>query len=157
MCASSCVCLCERLCVCVAWWMLTILAGSLSPQSQFHTPSSLPNSKHTHTHTHTNTHTLTRIMRACTCKLKRPNSHICTPTQECTWHLHPSSLSTHTHTHTHFVHVYFSALFLFCPRPSLPFSSISLSLSSFAQLLAMNYVLYPYGVRKVSSGLSFPT
>ena len=99
MCASSCVCLCERLCVCVAWWMLTILAGSLSPQSQFHTPSSLPNSKHTHTHT--NTHTLTRIMRACTCKLKRPNSHICTPTQECTWHLHPSSLSTHTHTHTH--------------------------------------------------------
>lgn len=54
---SCCSCVRVLVCVCVyvsefvcVWWMLTILTGSLSPQSQFHTPSILPNSTHTGTH-----------------------------------------------------------------------------------------------------------
>lgn len=60
-----------------------------------------------------------------------------------------------THRLRHFVHIFFSGTL-----PSFFLSCLSLplfSFSSFAQLLAMNYVLYPYGVRKVSLGIAFPT
>lgn len=57
-CVSVFICMFVYVCGCVCvLWMLTILTGGLSPQSQFHTPSSLPNSTRKHLKTHTQTHT----------------------------------------------------------------------------------------------------
>lgn len=67
----------------------------------------------------------------------------------------PIFLETDPDTWTLGTYIFFQAL---CPLPFCPLCHFPCSFfSSFAQLLAMNYVLYPYGVRKVSLGIAFPT
>lgn len=138
-----CVYVSVLVCVCL---VLTILAGALSPQSLFRTPSSLP----------VCTCALAQSARVCACKLELSNSH----GAHARSNAHDTCIhhSPHTHTQRNTLYIFHSPW----PCSSLSFQlfplfSLSLSLSSFAQLLAMNYGLYPYGVRKVSLGLSFPT
>lgn len=110
--SNSC-CSCARLHVCVyvsefvrVWLVLTILPGSLSPQSQFHTPSSLLNSVHTLSHT--------KIVHTCsTCRLSHPNSHIYIYTYTLTQvHMTLRSINTDAQK-THFEYLSaFLALFL---------------------------------------------